>query len=253
MLKNLKYLNKRAFSLYSSSSLVILDKSLTHLSLKPQPQLQIEFRRMFSSANKGPENKGPDNNEFKDSGFMNLQAEEKVWKSPTPLVFKNGEMSIFKAETTFRRHAIFNFCFLGSLILFSGYKLSDFKNRTWYGALFYFLLGGASLTTSLFTALGFSQMVWEIRLLNDGKRIKVRTQKVGIKDTWKIIEINKIQKKGILKNVPGWFCLDTGDGLISLPGAQISKFNANEDVMIAVLDGYSIDTSNFEEEAAVKS
>ena len=253
MLKNLKYLNKRAFNLYSSSSLVIFDKSLTHLSLKPQPQLQIEFRRMFSSANKGPENKGPDNNEFKDSGFMNLQAEEKVWKSPTPLVFKNGEMSIFKIETTFRHYVIFNFSFLGSLILFSGYKLSDFKNRTWYGALFYFLLGGASLVSSLVSAIGYGLIVWEIRLLNDGKRIKVRTQKVGIKDTWEIIEINKIQERGILKKDSYWYYFHTGDRRIYLPHAQISNVNVNVDVMTAVLFGYSIDTSNFEEEAAVKS
>ena len=85
MLKNLKYLNKRGFNLNSSSSLNILDKSLSHLSLKPQPQLKIEFRMMFSSAKKGFENKSFDNNEFNSSEFDFLSVEEKVWKSPTSL------------------------------------------------------------------------------------------------------------------------------------------------------------------------
>ena len=250
MLKNLKYLNRRGLNLNSSSSLVIFDKSLAHLSLKPQPQLQIEFRRMFSSANKGPENKGPDNNEFKDSEFGFRPVEEKIWESPAPLVFKNGEMRLYETRNINKNLNIILYSLQGSLTLFSGYELYDFGNRTWYGALFYFLLGGASLLTWIGAGIGYSSGVYDLRLLNDGKRIKIATLKAGLKPTWEIIEINKIQEtEPSKKRIKDLDYFTVGTDTFFLPEGQVS----NVDVLKAVLKGYNIDTYNFEEETTVKS
>ena len=255
MLKNLKHLSRRGFNLNSYSSPVVFNKALPQLSLKPQPQLHIEFRRMFSSENKRPENKGPENkrfenNEFIDPEFINLRVGEKVWKSPLPLLFQNGEMKLYsvQARQLAKNGNIAIYTLLSGLTLFSGLKLYDYPNRTWYGALFYFLLGGVALRNLISAAKANNYIVTDLYLLNDGKRIKIATQRLGFQTKWDIIEINKIQMMPQTMLGIGHF-FTVGDEVYLMPRGIVP----NLEVLHAALEGYNIDTSNFEEEITVKS
>ena len=280
MLNNLKLLTRRGLNLHSYSSLVVLDKALSHLSLKPQPQLHTEFRRMFSSENKAPENKGPEtqgpeikgpttneikspgsqgpentgpeNNKTKGPEVNTIKVEEKVWKSPTPLFFQNGEMKLFTANPKFRRNTIFSNMVLpsifGSITVFSGFKLYDFENRAWYGKLLYSLLGGVALLCLSTTTVGNRIFyVMDMSLVNDGKHVRVATQRLGVQKTWEDIEINKIRVK------PG---TKIGVSLVFAAGKanyfMLGENITNLEVLKAIAEGYNIDTSNFVEETAGK-
>ena len=198
---------------------------------------------MFSSANNGPENKGPDNDEFKDFGSVFLPIEEKVWKSPTPLLFKNGEITLYDSQPgqISKTFNIAGCSIFGSLILFSGYKLYEYFGNG--GPLILFGLGLSYVLLEILIESVFAANVYEIRLLNDVKRIKMRTLMVGIKYRWEIIDFKKIQK-----TKPANYHF--GSPVCSFKVGAFTYYIVdspvpNTDLLNAVLSGYNIGTSNF--------
>lgn len=236
MLKNLKTLNKRGLqlSLPRYSSLIVLNNTLARNTWKIQPQLHFEITMSFSNGNQGPE-------------FV--ANEEKIWVSPEPLVFSNGELKLYSAlRSNYMLYAnVILYSILGSIGLFSGSKLYDYKNRSWFGALFYFGLTTSALR-GMFSVMNTTKMVViEASLLSDGKHMKMATRKFGLKPTWETVEINKIQKLPHSGMGFGYVFLVDGNMYI-MPA--IGDY-PNPEVLSAVIDGFNIETSDSQEEIVI--